>query len=68
MFLKPTVGAVWSGSTLFASILKLTNKQAFSDAVILKAFEGLDNVFCVFTKVLWHKIKQLLSNKTTTHF
>ena len=32
------VGAVWSGSTLFAFILILTNKQTFSDLVILLGF------------------------------
>ena len=29
---------VWSGSTLFASILMITNQQTFSDVVILLAF------------------------------
>ena len=32
------VGAVRSGYTLFASIRMLTNKQKFSDVVILLAF------------------------------
>ena len=44
------VGAVWSGSTMFASVLML--KLTFSDAVILLAFWGLNNVFCVYT-VYW---------------
>ena len=35
------VRAVRSGSTLFTSILMLTNKQTFSDVVILLAFSGL---------------------------
>ena len=39
------VGAVWSGSTMFASML-----MTFSDAVILLAFKGLNNVFCVYTE------------------
>ena len=25
-------------------------------------------MFCVFTEVLWHKMIQLLLNKTTPHF
>ena len=32
------IGSVWSGSTLYASILMLTNKQTFFDAVILMVF------------------------------
>ena len=32
-----SIGSVWSGSTLYASIM-LTNKQNFSDAVILLVF------------------------------
>ena len=46
----------------------LTNKQTFSDVVILLAFKGLEDVFFVFTEMLWHKTIQLLLNKTTPHF
>ena len=49
----------------------LTNKQTFSDVVILLALEGLNHnmyVFSVFTEVLWCKMIQLLSNKTMPHF
>ena len=31
-------GSVWSGSTLYASICIVTNKQTFFDAVILLVF------------------------------
>ena len=33
-----SIGSVWSGSTLYASIFMLTNKQTFFDAVILQVF------------------------------
>ena len=33
-----SIGSVWSGSTLYASIVMLTNKQTFFDAVILLVF------------------------------
>ena len=33
-----TIGSVWSGSTLYASIFMLTNKQTIFDAVILLVF------------------------------
>ena len=33
-----SIGSVWSGSTLYASIFMLTNKQTFFDAVILLVF------------------------------
>ena len=39
------VGAVLSGSTMFASMLML-------NSVILLAFERLKNVLCVYTEVL----------------
>ena len=42
--------AVRSVSKLFASILMLTNKQTFSDAVILLAFKGLYNMFCFWVQ------------------
>ena len=32
------IGSVWFGSTLYASILMLTSKQTFFDAVILLMF------------------------------
>ena len=35
---------------MFASMLMLN--RHFSDAVILLAFLGLNNVFCVYTKVM----------------
>ena len=35
-----SIGSVWSGSTLYASIFMLTNKQTFFDAVILLVFKG----------------------------
>ena len=46
---QPAVGAVWSGSTLFAFILMLINKQTFSDVIIiLVAFQGFNHVnLCV---------------------
>ena len=62
------VGAVSSESTQFDSIIMLTNKQTFSDAVTLLAFQGLNNMFCVCTEVLWRKMIQLHSNKITPHF
>ena len=34
---------------MFASMLKL---KTFSDAVILLAFQELNNVFCVYTEVI----------------
>ena len=46
----------------------LTNKEKYSDVVILLAFEWLNHMFCVFTDVLWRKMIQLLSNKTTSHY
>ena len=52
-------------------MLMLTIKQTFSDEVILLAFEALNHMFCVFTlftEVLWGKMMQLISNKTTPHF
>ena len=33
-----SIGSVWSGSTLYASIFMLTNKQKFFDEVILLVF------------------------------
>ena len=33
-----SIGSDWSGSTLYASIFMLTNKQTFFDAVILLVF------------------------------
>ena len=33
-----SIGSVWSGSTLYASIFMSTNKQTFCDAVILLVF------------------------------
>ena len=33
-----SIGSVWSGSTLYAFIFMLTNKQTFFDAVILLVF------------------------------
>ena len=33
-----SIGSVWSGSTLYPSIVMLTNKQTFFDAVILLVF------------------------------
>ena len=35
-----SIGSVWSGSTLYASIFMLTNKQTFFDAVICWCFKG----------------------------
>ena len=35
-----SIGSVWSGSTMYASIFMLTNKQTFFDAVILLVFKG----------------------------
>ena len=45
----------------------LTNKQTFSDVVILLA-KVLIHIFCVLTKVLLRKMIQLLSTKTTPDF
>ena len=33
-----SIGSVWSKSKLYASIFMITNKQTFSDAVILLVF------------------------------
>ena len=57
-----SIGSVWYGSTLYASIFMLTNKQTFFDAVILLVFKGLIHMICVFAEVFWRKIK------TTPHF
>ena len=37
------IGAVCSGSTLFASILKLNNKQTLLNVVILLAFNSINS-------------------------
>ena len=55
------VGAVLSGSTLFASIPMLNNKQTLSNVVILLAFE-LSLLRCYGTMI------QLPSNKITPRF
>ena len=42
----------------------LTNKQAFTDEVILLTFLGINHMICVltiFTEVLWRKMVQLMS-------
>ena len=44
------VGAVWSWSTIFASMLMLN--RHFSDADILLAFSGLNSVCCVYTEIM----------------
>ena len=61
----------------------LTKKQTFSDVDILLAFLRINSyalcLYClyleaiyillgVFTEVLWHKMIQLLTNKTTPQF
>ena len=39
------VGTVWSGSTLFASILMLINKQTFSDTLsLIRTFASRFNI------------------------
>ena len=51
-----SIGSVWSGSTLYASIFMLTNKQTFFDAVILLVFWGLIHMIDVFAEVFWRKM------------
>ena len=51
-----SIGSVWSGSTLYASIIMLTNKQTFSDALILLVFKGLIHMICFFAEVFWRKL------------
>ena len=56
------------GSTLFASIHMLTNKQTFSDVNILLALLGLNHrffVFTVYTGVLWRKMMYCIFEKKT---
>ena len=44
------VRAVWSGPTMFASILMLN--RHFQMQFILLVFYGLNNVFCVFIEIM----------------
>ena len=59
----PDQTGVSSGSTLFASIFTLTNKQTFSDAVILQAFKGLIICFVVLLRCYG-----TILNKSTPYF
>ena len=43
------VGAVWSGSTMFASMLMLN--RHFQMLLFLLAFKGQKNLFCANTEV-----------------
>ena len=50
---------------MFASMLMLN--RHFQMQIILLAFKGLNEVFCVYTEVMAHDDKATL-NKTTPHF
>ena len=43
-------------------------KWTFSDAVILLAFQGLNNVFCVYTEVMAQDVIVIFLNKITPNF
>ena len=47
---------------------KLVSNAHKSYCTQTHGLEGLNNMFCVYTEVLWGKIKQLISNIITPLF
>ena len=45
------VGAVWSGSTIFATVLML-NRHFQMQLFCWRFLKGLNNVFCVYTEII----------------
>ena len=51
-----SIGTVWSGFTLYASIFMLTNKQTIFRCSYFAGVLGLIYMNCVFAEVFWHKM------------
>ena len=51
-----SIGSVWSGSTLYASIIMLTNKQTFFGCSYFAGVLRVNSRICVFAEVFWRKM------------